>query len=94
MKITRGVRRNDAGKVRKNLVGKRVLQARLRLSPPVTQEDLAGRLAIRGIQLDRSAVARIESGDRYVLDFELVVLAKALKVTTAFLLGEPRSPLK
>lgn len=90
MKITRGVRRNDAGKVRRNLVGKRVLQARLRLSPPVTQEDLAGRLAIRGIQLDRSAVARIESGDRYVLDFELVVLAKALKVTTAFLLGEHR----
>jgi transcriptional regulator with XRE-family HTH domain len=90
VKITRGVRRNDAGKVRRNLVGKRVLQARLRLSPPVTQEDLAGRLAIRGIQLDRSAVARIESGDRYVLDFELVVLAKALKVTTAFLLGEHR----
>ena len=83
MRITRG-RPTKRGK---NIIGRRVLSARLALVPIVTQEDLAGRMAVRGVQLDRSAIARIESGERYVLDFELVALAKALKVSTSFLLG-------
>ena len=45
--------------------------------------------------MDRSAVARIELGERYVLDYELIALAHALKTTTGWLLGEiddPRIP--
>lgn len=87
MKITRGITRRERGTRRKNLIWERVVQARFALSPRVTQEDLAGRLAALGVHLDRSAIARIETGDRYVLDFELVALAKALKVSTSYLLG-------
>lgn len=83
-RITRG---REPGKP-KNVVGERVRVARLALTPEVTQQDLAGRLAGVGVTLDRSALARIEQGDRYVLDFELVALARALKTTTSFLLGE------
>jgi transcriptional regulator with XRE-family HTH domain len=53
---------------------------RLSQNPPVSLEDLAGRLANRGIQIDRSAIGRIENRNRYVLDYELKALAAALRV--------------
>jgi transcriptional regulator with XRE-family HTH domain len=83
-RITRG---RDALKP-KNIIAARVRTARLALSPEVTQQDLAGRLAAAEVSLDRSAIARVELGERYVLDFELVALARALQTTTAYLLGE------
>jgi transcriptional regulator with XRE-family HTH domain len=72
----------------RNLIGPRVRQVRLRMKPPVSQDDLAGRLAAQGIQLDRSAVSRIENQDRYVMDYELAAIARSLKVTVAELFGE------
>jgi hypothetical protein len=72
----------------RNVIGRRVRQARLRLKPPVSQEDLAGRLAARGILLDRSAVSRIEGQTRYVMDYEAAALARALKVSVGWLFSE------
>ena len=72
----------------RNIVGPRVRAARLACSPAVTQNDLAGRLAARGILLDRSALSRIESGERYVMDYEARALAESLKVSVASLFGE------
>jgi transcriptional regulator with XRE-family HTH domain len=82
------IKRGRSGKQPKNIISIHVREARFALSPKVTQEDLAGRLAAKNVSLDRSAIARIELGRRYVLDFELVALARALRTTTAFLLGE------
>jgi transcriptional regulator with XRE-family HTH domain len=44
---------------------------------------LAGRLAARGVTIDRSAIGRIENGNRYVLDYELKALADALRTNVA-----------
>lgn len=46
----------------------------------VSQQDLAGRLAALGVSLDRTAIARIEKGERYVLDYEAAAIAKAFRV--------------
>jgi len=73
---------------RKNLVGARIRKIRLGMKKPLTQEDLAGKVAARGVLLDRSAISRIESQDRYVMDYEAVAIAKALKVPVADLFGE------
>ena len=81
MKKTRRARK-------KNQVGLRVRQARMRCKPPVSQDDLAGRLAAQGILLDRSAVSRIESQSRYLMDYEISAIARALKVSVAWLFGE------
>lgn len=62
------------------MVGKQVRKARLRISPPMSQEDLAGKLAAQGVTLDRTAISRIEAGERYVMDYEAAALAKALKL--------------
>lgn len=65
----------------RNVVGPRLRQVRLAQNPPVSLEDLSGRLANRGVQLDRSAIGRIENRNRYVLDYELKALADALRTT-------------
>lgn len=67
------------------MIGKRVREARLKCSPPVSQEDLAGRLAANGVLLDRSAISRIENESRYVMDYEAMALAQSLKVSIAWL---------
>ena len=72
----------------RNVVGSRVREARMKCNPSVSQEDLAGRLAANGILLDRSAVSRIENQTRYVMDYEAKAIARALKVTVAWLMGE------
>ena len=75
------------GKIR-NVIGKRVKEARLKCRPAVSQEDLAGRLAAKGILIDRSAVSRIENQTRYVMDYEAQTIARSLKVSVAWLMGE------
>lgn len=65
---------------KKNVIGPAIKQVRISLSPKVSQQDLAGRLAARGIQIDRSAIARIENQERFVRDFEIIGIAAALRV--------------
>jgi len=72
----------------RNVVGSRVREARRKCNPAVSQDDLAGRLAAKGILLDRSAVSRIENQTRYVMDYEAKAIARALKVTVAWLMDE------
>lgn len=74
----------------RNIVGKRVREARLKATPAMSQEDLAGRMAAVGVMLDRSAISRIESQDRYVMDFEADALSTALKVSVGWLFGREK----
>jgi len=70
-----------------NIVGERVKKARLRRKPPLTQDELSGRLAGLGVGIDRAGISKVEIGVRRVLDFEVKALAKALGVTVGWLLG-------
>jgi hypothetical protein len=70
-----------------NIVGARVREARLKCRPPLTQDDLSGRLAAAGVAIDRAGISKIEIGIRCVLDFEVKALAKVLKVSVGWLLG-------
>ena len=72
---------------RKNIVGKRVVEARQGCEPVLTQDALSGRLARLGIQLDRAAIAKIENNHRHVLDYELKAIAHVLGVDVNWLLG-------
>jgi ribosome-binding protein aMBF1 (putative translation factor) len=72
----------------RNVIGARVRQARQQARPRMSQDDLAGRLAARGIVLDQTAVSRIENLTRYVMDYEALALARCLKVSIGWLYGE------
>jgi transcriptional regulator with XRE-family HTH domain len=72
----------------RNVIGKRIRQARLKCSPAVSQDDLAGRLAAQNIVMDRSAISRIENSARYLMDYEIAAIARSLKVSVGWLFGE------
>ncbi len=71
----------------RNIIGQKVRSSRLSFNPPLTQDQLSGRLAAEGIELDRVAIAKIESGMRSAFDFEVRALAVVLKVDVRSLLG-------
>lgn len=74
-------------RTKKNIIGRRVAEARKKVEPPLTQDALSGRLAARGVLLDRAAIAKIENYLRAVLDYELKTLAEVLGVDVNWLLG-------
>jgi transcriptional regulator with XRE-family HTH domain len=69
----------------KNICGQRVKEARKKLK--ISQEDLAAKLQVEGVNIERDSVSRIEIGTRFVADYELLVLCKVLNVTPGYLLG-------
>ncbi|MDF2544120.1 MAG: transcriptional regulator [Herbinix sp.] len=71
----------------RNLIGDRVRQARNNAKPKVTQTDLLARLAVRGIELEKTTISKIEAKTRPVTDIELVAIADALGVSVLWLLG-------
>lgn len=71
-----------------NLCGTRISELRKARTPKLSQRGLADLLQLHGIDVDKNAVQRIESGQRFVTDIELKVLAQVLSVTPMELLGE------
>jgi len=82
-----GVAVKSKKRVSRNIIGKRVREARCRFDPPLTQDQLAGKLAGLGVQLDRVALAKVEGGLRSAFDFEVKGLAAVLNVDANWLLG-------
>jgi hypothetical protein len=78
-------------RIRKNIIGRRVAEARQDCRPALTQDALSGKLAQLGIQLDRAAIAKIENNLRHVLDYELKALSHALDVNVNWLLGDEKT---
>lgn len=70
---------------KKNVSGERVREARLKKH--LSQSDLAARLQVEGIVIERDSISRIENGSRFVPDYELPFLAKVLGVSIEWLLG-------
>ena len=62
-----------------NLCGTRI--ARFRIEMKISQRELADRLQLVGLDMEKNAVQRIEAGKRFVTDIELVGLSKVLKKT-------------
>lgn len=70
---------------KKNISGDRIHEARCRLR--LSQADLAARLQVNGVIIERDSISRIEIGTRFVADYELKVLSKILNVSPSWLLG-------
>ena len=66
---------------RNNLCGQKIKELRLQLPEKTSQKKFADMLQIEGLDLDKNAVQRIESGARFVTDIELRTIANVLKVS-------------
>lgn len=69
-----------------NICGVKIKKLRKNLKPSVSQRMLADKLQLLGIDLDKNAIQKIESGKRFVIDIEIVAFAKIFNVTTDELL--------
>lgn len=69
----------------KNICGQRIKEARKSLG--LTQDELAARLQVSGVNMERDSISRIEIGTRFVADYELLVFCKTLNVSPEHLLG-------
>lgn len=69
-----------------NISGERVRAARERAG--ISQECLAYKIQIAGLDITQKAISRIENGSRVVADYELDYLATALGTTIDHLLGK------
>lgn len=72
----------------RNIVGERIHLARKKTKPPITQADLAARLQVQGLKLERVTISKIETGYREVTDVEAAAIAKALGVSISWLFSE------
>lgn len=70
-----------------NVSGKRIFHLRKRLVPKTSQKGLADKLQLLGLDIDKNAIQRMESGQRFVTDIELKALAKVLNTSADYLLG-------
>ncbi len=68
---------NKAADGRNNICGKSIAIFRKELC--ISQRELADRLQLSGLDIDKNAIQRIEAGKRFVTDIELVTLAQVLK---------------
>ena len=75
-----------------NVCGKNI--SRFRTALKISQRELADRMQLVGIDVDKNAIQRIECGKRFVTDIEIIAFAKVFNVTYAQLLDEQKSSNK
>ena len=63
----------------KNISGNKIKE--LRLKHNLTQQELAERLQLKGIDISSNEISKIENNNRLVQDFELFALAEIFKVS-------------
>lgn len=71
---------------RNNITGKRLTA--LRHQKEISQRQLARMMQIAGFDVDHHFIRRIENGDRFVTDIELVALARVLSVPITDLIDD------
>ncbi len=67
-----------------NICGKTI--ARYRTERKWSQRELADKMQLVGIDIDKNAIQRIECGKRFVTDIEILAFAKVFTITLDTLL--------
>lgn len=73
--------KNKSKTGKNNICGEKIYLLRKNYKTKMSQRILAEKLQINGIDVDKNAIQRIESGERFVTDIELKALANIFNVT-------------
>ena len=76
---------NKSSDGRNNVCGKQIAQYRVQQG--LSQRELADKMQLVGIDIDKNAIQRIECGKRFVTDIEVIAFSKIFKVSLDELLG-------
>ena len=74
--------------IKGNICAERVRLGRALQRPPMTQDDLARKIQLMGMEITPIIISRIEKNQRHVCDAELRIIAKALGVSMDWLCGD------
>ena len=69
-----------------NLCGQRI--AKIRKSKKLSQRKLAIKMQLLGFDVDHYFIRRVENGERFVTDIDLVIFSRSLGVSISTLLPE------
>lgn len=75
---------NKTSDGKNNICGENI--ARLRKSKKISQRELADRLQVLGLDVDKNAIQRIEAGKRFVTDIDLKAISSFFDVSVDSLL--------
>ena len=68
-----------------NLCGKKIAQ--IRKDKKLSQRKLAAKMQLLGFDVDHYFIRRVENGERFVTDIDLVIFSKALEVPISEILS-------
>ncbi len=68
-----------------NLCGRRI--ARIRKEQNLSQRKLAAKMQLMGFDVDHYFIRRVENGERFVTDIDLVLFSRALDVPISDLIS-------
>ena len=71
----------NKAKEKNNLCGENIRKLRIAFPTKLSQRALADKMQLIGIDIDKNAVQRIESGKRFVTDIELKAFAEIFGVS-------------
>ncbi|MCD7982234.1 MAG: helix-turn-helix transcriptional regulator [Clostridiales bacterium] len=80
--------KNKAQNGSNNICGAKIKELRQNLPQKTSQRRFADILTLEGLDLDKNAIQRIESGQRFVTDIELKTIARILHVSCDELVNE------
>ncbi len=80
--------KNKTEQGRNNLCGRNIYRLRTQGEKKLSQRIIAEKMQLYGIDVDKNAIQRIESGQRFVTDIELRVFCKIFDVTFDELLDD------
>lgn len=74
-----------------NLCGKEIV--RIRKSKKLSQRKLAAKMQLLGFDVDHYFIRRVENGERFVTDIDLVIFSRALEVPISEILSAEEAEL-
>ncbi len=73
--------KNKGKEGRNNVCGEKIAQLRMLMTPKTSQRQLADRLQLIGIDVDKNAIQRIECGKRFVTDIEIIAFCRIFDIS-------------
>lgn len=70
---------NKTSSGRNNICGEKITEFRKKEN--ISQREFADRLQLTGLDIDKNAVQRMESGQRFITDIEITYLCQVMKIT-------------
>ncbi len=68
-----------------NLTGRKIAQ--IRKEKKLSQRKLASKMQLLGFDVDHYFIRRVENGERFVTDIDLVIFSKALEIPVSEILS-------